>query len=163
MGMYTGTIDHTQLRRQIGPEIDHVDQYEVVARFEKISDSDVQELMPKAEAWKMSDRVVTDDLRRAFRMYTAIRSLVDEHRWNALTIKCQYELSRTFGLAPCVPLSVLGDEVVSSCEGDVPLVVSQLILHYLTGDPTSYGDIHAVTDTHTLWGACGFARDNSKE
>ena len=32
MGMYTGTIDHTQLRRQLGPEIDQLDQYEIVRR-----------------------------------------------------------------------------------------------------------------------------------
>ena len=82
---------------------------------------------------------------------------MDEHQWDALTIKCQYELSRTFGLAPCQPLSILGDEVVSSCEGDITLVLSQLILYYLTGAPISYGDLHHVTNTHTLWGACGFA------
>ena len=60
-------------------------------------------------------------------------------------------------MAPCLALSILGDEVVTSCEGDVPLVVSQLLLHYLTGEPTSYGDLHNATPTHTLWGACGFA------
>src|SRR5579859_6536528 len=30
MGMYTGTIDHTRLRSQLGPEIDHVDQYMII-------------------------------------------------------------------------------------------------------------------------------------
>ena len=72
-------------------------------------------------------------------------------------MKCQYELSRVLGLAPCVPLSLLGDEIVTSCEGDLLLVVSQLILHYLTGEPTSYGDLHHVQGNHILWGACGFA------
>jgi L-fucose isomerase-like protein len=157
MGMYTGTMDHTKLRREIGAEIDQIDQYELVERFKKISADEIKALLPKADAWDLSDQIVTNDFNKMFRMYAAIKSLAQERRWDALTIKCQYELSRTFGLAPCMPLSMFGDELVSSCEGDVPLVVSQLILHYLTGEPTSYGDLHNVTATHTLWGACGFA------
>ncbi len=157
MGMYTGTIDHTQLRRQVGPEIDHLDQYELVVAFETIGDDEVEPMLAKAEQWQCSDRISKADLSQAFRMYLALRSLARARDWDVVTVKCQYELSRTFGLAPCLPLSLLGDEVVSSCEGDVPLAVSQLLLHVLTGEPTSYGDLHNVTDTHILWGACGFA------
>ena len=157
MGMYTGTIDHTQLRRQLGPEIDQVDQYEIVARFNKMKEDPPLESLPQIADWQLGENVAEKDIRRSLRMLHAIRELAGEHRWDALTVKCQYELSRTFGMAPCLALSILGDEVVTSCEGDVPLVVSQLLLHYLTGEPTSYGDLHNATPTHTLWGACGFA------
>lgn len=157
MGMYTGTIDHTQLRRQVGPEIDHLDQYEAVVRYEKIDAAAIDARLASADGWQRGEHVSRDDLRRAFRMAAALRSLADERDWDALTVKCQYELSRTFGLAPCLPLSILGDEMVVSCEGDLPLVVSQLLLHVLTGEPTSYGDLHNVTATHILLGACGFA------
>jgi L-fucose isomerase len=157
MGMYAGTIDHTQLRRQVGPEIDHLDQYEVVVRYEKTDAAAVDAQLAQAGGWQLSETVSRDDLSRAFRMAVALRSLAQERNWDALTVKCQYELSRTFGLAPCLPLSILGDEMVVSCEGDLPLVVSQLLLHYLTGEPTSYGDLHNVTTTHILLGACGFA------
>jgi L-fucose isomerase len=159
MGMYTGTIDHTQLRRQVGPEIDHLDQYEVVVRYEKIADADAdaEPWLKQTDGWQMGETISRADLRKAFRMAAAIKSLAQERAWDALTVKCQYELSRTFGLAPCLPISILGDEMVVSCEGDLPLVVSQLILHYLTGEPTSYGDLHNVTATHILMGACGFA------
>jgi L-fucose isomerase-like protein len=157
MGMYTGTIDHTQLRNQIGPEIDQMDQYEVVARFNSLAQDPPLDSVPQVAGWQLGEKVAEKDLRRSFRMLDAIRGLAQEHAWDALTVKCQYELSRTFGMAPCLALSILGDEMVTSCEGDLPLVVSQLLLHYLTADPTSYGDLHNVTATHTLWGACGFA------
>jgi L-fucose isomerase len=157
MGMYTGTVDHTQLRHQVGPEIDHLDQYEAVVRYEKIDAAEVDAQLAQADGWQLDPSVGRDDLRRAFRMTTALRGLAREHAWDALTVKCQYELSRTFGMAPCLPISILGDEMVVSCEGDLPLVVSQLMLHYLTGEPTSYGDLHNVTATHILLGACGFA------
>jgi L-fucose isomerase-like protein len=157
MGMYTGTIDHTQVRHQLGPEIDQMDQYEIVARFNGMAEDPPLASVPQAAGWQLGEKVVEKDLRRSFRMLEAIRSLAAERAWDALTVKCQYELSRTFGMAPCLALSILGDEVVTSCEGDLPLVLSQLLLHYLTNAPTSYGDLHNVTATHTLWGACGFA------
>ena len=157
MGMYTGTIDHTQLRSQLGPEIDHLDQYVIVERFNKLTDDDVRHLLPRTESWELSLSAGPADLNKVFRMYAAIKALAQENRYDALTVKCQYELSRIFGLAPCMPLSLLGDEMVVSCEGDLPLVVSQLILHYLTGDPTSYGDLHNATEREILLAACGFA------
>ncbi len=157
MGMYTGTIDHTQLRSQVGPEIDHLDQYVIVERFNKLTDEDVRTLLPRTEGWILSSAATPGDLNRVFRMYAALKALAQEYRYDALTVKCQYELSRMFGLAPCMPLSILGDEMVVSCEGDLPLVVSQLILHYLTGETTSYGDFHNVTEREILLAACGFA------
>ena len=157
MGMYTGTIDHTQLRRQLGPEVDQMDQYEVVARFNKPAEDPPLASLPQIMNWQLGENVAEKDLSKSLRMLNAIKELAAERQWDALTVKCQYELSRTFGMAPCLALSILGDEVVTSCEGDVPLLVSQLLLHYLTGEPTSYGDLHNATATHTLWGACGFA------
>ena len=157
MGMYTGTIDHTQLRHQLGPEIEHLDQYEIVARFNNLPEDIPDASQAQADGWHLSENVAKKDLNKSFRMLEAIKGLCKERAWDALTVKCQYELSRTFGMAPCLALSILGDEIVTSCEGDVPLVVSQLLLHYLTGEPTSYGDLHNATSTHTLWGACGFA------
>ncbi len=157
MGMYTGTVDHTQLRAQVGPEIDHLDQYVIVERYHKLSDEDVRDLLPRAAGWDVSAAVTEGDLLKVFRMYAALKALAQENRYDALTVKCQYELSRLFGLAPCMPLSLLGDEMVVSCEGDLPLAASQLILHLLTGDPTSYGDVHHVTADEILFGACGFA------
>ncbi len=157
MGMYTGTIDHTRLRSQLGPEIDHVDQYMIVERFNSTSDEEVREYLPRSTGWNVLPLVSSADLNRTYRMYAAIRALAKEGRHDALTVKCQYELSRTLGMAPCMPLSMLGDEMVASCEGDLPLVVTQLMLHYLTGTPTSYGDLHHVTERSLLLGACGFA------
>ena len=157
MGMYTGTIDHTQLRAQIGPEIEQLDQYLIIERFEHISDANVRDLLPRSREWLLGDKVQDADILRSLRFYAAIKALAREHRLDALTVKCQYELSRVFGLAPCVPLSILGDEMVTSCEGDVPLVVSQLILHCLTGGVTSYGDLHHVDGNKVLWGSCGYA------
>jgi L-fucose isomerase-like protein len=157
MGMYTGTIDHTQLRDQIGIEIAQQDQYMIINRYDHISENVVEKLMPMIEYWNINQNIKDSDLHKVFRMYAAIKELSVEGRYDAITIKCQYELSKIFGLAPCLPLSILGNEMVVSCEGDIPLSVSQLILHYMTGEVTSYGDFHYFTEHEIGLAACGFA------
>ncbi|UCC88708.1 MAG: hypothetical protein JSV81_05210 [Anaerolineales bacterium] len=160
MGMYTGTFDHTKLRREIGPEIVQLDQYTIVKQGEQILDEVAVDLVDKYKGqWLLAEGVTDQALAATMRQYAALQGLSTQHRFQALTVKCQYELSRLFGLAPCVALSLLGDELPVSCEGDVPLIVSQLMLHYLTaGGVTSYGDLHDVYPGHeVLFGACGFA------
>jgi L-fucose isomerase len=157
MGMYTGTIDHTQLKSQIGVEIDQQDQYMIINRYEHIKENVADTLKPMTEDWNINPNINDSDLLKVFRLYTAIKELSVEGRYDAITIKCQYELSRIFGFAPCLPLSILGNEMVVSCEGDIPLVVSQLILHYLTGEVTSYGDFHYFHEREIGLAACGFA------
>ncbi len=159
MGMYTGTFNHVSVRRDIGPEIEHLDQYMIIARMEKVRDSEAEELVDKMKKdWDISDDVSDNTLIIASKMYLALKELVREFGWNAFTVKCQYELSREFGFAPCIPLSMIADEIPCSCEGDVPLVITQLMMHYLSGGlPVSYGDIHLIAKDHILLGACGFA------
>jgi L-fucose isomerase-like protein len=158
MGMYTGTFDHVNVRAKIGPEIEHLDQYVVVKKMSEVDDREAEELVGKVkDLWEVSEKVTDEDLKRCMKMYLALKSIVHEFGWNALTVKCQYELSRYFGLAPCIPLSMLGDEVTCSCEGDMPLLITQLIMHYITGETTTYGDVHNIYGRTVLLGACGFA------
>jgi len=158
MGMYTGTFDHVSVRAKIGPEIEHLDQYVVVKKMSEVDDKEAEELVSKVkDLWEVSEKVTDEDLKRCMKMYLALKDIVYEFGWDALTVKCQYELSRYFGLAPCIPLSMLGDEVTCSCEGDVPLLITQLIMHYITGETTTYGDVHNIDERTVLLGACGFA------
>jgi len=158
MGMYTGTFDHVLVRQKIGPEIEHLDQYMIIKEVENISDEEAKKLIEKVRSkWDISKEVTEKDLLLAMKMYLALKNLAKKFGWNALTVKCQYELSRYYGFAPCVPLSMLADEITCSCEGDVPLIITQLIMHYLTGLTVTYGDVHLISNDHILLGACGFA------
>jgi len=158
MGMYTGTFDHVSIRRELGPEVDQIDQYELIRMLEKFDDTQANELVHKMRAeWDVLDGVTEEDLRKTARMYLSLKSMALNHAWDAVTVKCQYELSKSYGFSPCLALSMLGSELPCSCEGDVPLITTQLIMHYLTGKTTTYGDIHTVADNSVLLGACGFA------
>ncbi len=92
----------------------------------------------------MGEEVKENTLQTIMEEYLALKKLVIENNLDALTVKCQYELSREYGVAPCIPLSLIAEDIPTSCEGDVPLIISQLILYYLTGKVTTYGDVHDV-------------------
>jgi L-fucose isomerase-like protein len=159
MGMYTGTFDHTKLRSLVGPEVVHFDQYTLIRRAEAKAMAEAEAaVVGPARGWELTGGLEPKALAPSWRVYEALRDLTAESRLDAVTVKCQYEMSRDWGLAPCLALSILGDAVTSSCEGDVYLSVSQLILHYLSGGGTiAYGDIHTGRGHDIILGACGFA------
>ena len=158
MGMYTACFDHLPLREKLGPEVDQLDQYALIQRIEKMEKERAKDLIGTAKkSWEIGDGVTDKDLETTLKMYLALKEIAQEHDWSALTIKCQYELSQYYKAVPCVALSMFGDELPCSCEGDVPLIVTQLMVYYLTRNTVSYGDIHTVTDKGLLFGACGYA------
>jgi L-fucose isomerase-like protein len=158
MGMYTGTFDHVSVRNKLGLEIEHVDQYELIRTVETVDEGQANELVRKMrDEWEISPHVTEGDLKKTAKMYLSLKSMVKKYGWNALTVKCQYELSKLYGFAACVPLSMLGREVTCSCEGDVPLIITQLIMHYLTGKTITYADVHMIGKDSLLLAACGFA------
>jgi L-fucose isomerase-like protein len=158
MGMYTATFDHLAVRNRLGPEIQQIDQYELIRKVDEVDESSVMQLIRKMrDEWEISPRVAEKDLKTTARMYLSLKEMIKRLGWDALTVKCQYELSRSYGFAPCIPLSMLGAEVTCSCEGDVPLIITQLMMHYLTGKTIAYGDVHALDEDSLVLAACGFA------
>ncbi len=160
MGMYPATFDHISIRRDLGPEIDQLDQYILIKKMLEIEPAAVADLVKKARAqWDITPAVSDEDLETTMRMYQALKDIATEGGWSALTVKCQYELSIHYGFTPCVPLSMIGDEITASCEGDVPLIITQLLMHYLMDEPSavSYGDVHDPREESIIFGACGYA------
>jgi L-fucose isomerase-like protein len=159
MGMYTAFFDHLSLKKRLGPEIEQVDQYVLIKKIEEMESRRIKDDLNNAKAeWEIAQAVQENDLEITFKMYRALKDLVEEYGWSAATIKCQYELSKIYKHVPCVPLSILGDEIPCSCEGDIPLITTQLILHYLSGGKTTtYCDIHDVEEKDVVAAACGFA------
>jgi len=158
LGMYTGTLDHLTAKKVFGPEIVHLDQYQIIDKLETHKRSDIDTCI---ESLKNSNRfesgITDDDIELSSKMYCALKSLVKEKRLDAVTVKCQYELSQIYKYTPCVALSILGDEIPTGCEGDLQTLLTQVILHYLTNEVVTYVDIHEVMEDRILVGACGFS------
>ena len=159
MGMYTAFFDHLSLKRELGPEVEQLDQYVLIKKIDEMDNKCVKKYMDVAhKEWDISEAVKDEDLQTTFKMYQALKDLVKEWDWSAVTVKCQYELSKDYKHVPCVPLSMLGNELPCSCEGDIPLITTQMAMHYLSGGGTvTYCDIHDIRERSIICAACGYA------
>ena len=159
MGMYTAMFDPFSLRKVFGIDVVHIDTSEV---FKEMSGVKEAETLSIIDSWRkryfIESDVDEEDLMKAAKIYIALKNLVEKYKLSSITVKCQYEFSKNLGFVPCVPLSVLADEgVVSSCEGDIPLTLTMLMLHYLTNQPIYYGDLVDVRGNKIYLSSCGFA------
>lgn len=158
MGMYTGLGDHLKVKRIFGTEIVQLDQYTLVNRASRIAVARIEEYKKTfREEWNLSQTINDEDMNKTISFYLALKDLASEHKLDGLTVKCQYELSIEFGFTPCVALSILGGEMQVSCEGDVYMLLTQMIMGYVSGDVTTYGDVLGTDDNSIISAACGFA------
>lgn len=159
MSIYPGTFDHLLMRKNIGPEIEQLDTYTLINRMKNFKDRDCEDVIKYLEdTARICPEVSKKDILTVSKMYLALKDLCQEKDFKAINVKCQYELSKEFGMVACVPLSILAENsVVASCEGDIMVTVSQLILHYLSGNITAYADIININDEGIIkLSPCGF-------
>jgi len=157
MCILPGTFDHLLMRTLIGPEIVQSDSYTLI---HKALHADRVAVESAITLIRRSGRVCEDvrpeELEKAAGIYCALKETVGESGLDAINIKCQYEFSKEYKMVPCVPLSVLADNgTVAGCEGDIPCTVSQLILHYLTGQVVTYGDSINHAGNAVKFSSCG--------
>ncbi len=76
---------------------------------------------------------VREALPGAIRIYNALKVLVEDHDLGALTLRC-FDLLGTVHNTGCYALAKLNSEgIPSSCEGDVPALLSMMVAQALTG------------------------------
>lgn len=157
-GMTLGDIDITKMRSIFGPDLIELDSYTLINSMDSMDTGSDEYKTARAEVEALLDNPLDEKLERIVRMYAAIKNIVKAFNAQAVTLKCHFALSQELGLSACIPLSVIGNQVVASCEADIPLTLTQLVMHYLSGgELTTYADTHELTGTRVLWAACGFA------
>lgn len=158
MSIYTGTFDHVMMRNCIGPEIEQMDSYTLINEAEASTDDEIREAEKRLKGLSRCeagmDQAVLD---RTMGIYVALKKFCEKKEWDAVNVKCQYEFSKEYMTVPCVSLSLLAeDNILSSCEGDIPVTVSMLMLKYLTDDIVWYGDSLTHWDNTLQFSPCGF-------
>jgi len=76
-----------------------------------------------------------DEMEKALNIYGALCELKDRYQLNGLTVRC-FDLLGTLHSTACIGLALLNAQgVPCACEGDVPALISMMILQYLLGEP----------------------------
>lgn len=155
-GITAADMDLSLLRKRLGTEVYTFDCSELIRRMEMVDEGTATQMASRVRArltgntGKHFDRIV--------RMCAALEKYIKEYDLSALNVRCHTELSQTFGLSACLALSILGDSLPCSCEADIPVMLTQLLLHYLSGGMVSaYVDLRTFREDGMDAGACGYA------
>lgn len=107
--------DYAAVRQKLGVEIVDIPMQELL------------DLLPHGDDMPVSSQ------EGALRIYEALRELVHRHRLDGFTLRC-FDLLTAVRNTGCLALARLNAEgIIAGCEGDVPAMLSMLIVHSLTG------------------------------
>lgn len=71
----------------------------------------------------------------ALKIYNGFKAIVNKYKLDGITVRC-FDLLEIYKNTGCLGLSLLNDEgIMGGCEGDIPALISMVILHYLTDEP----------------------------
>ena len=71
----------------------------------------------------------------ALKIYSGFKAIVNKYKLDGITVRC-FDLLEIYKNTGCLGLSLLNEEgIVAGCEGDIPALISMVILHYLTDEP----------------------------
>lgn len=157
-GITAADLDLSLLRAKFGTEVYSFDVSELLAAMARLT--------PESPAYREASGKVRAKIQglpeayfdRVVRMTGALQDYVRSYDLQALAVRCHTELSQTYGLTACLPLGILGDELPCSCEADLPVTVTELLLSALSdGKMPTYADLRTFTQKGMSVGACGFA------
>lgn len=123
--------DVNALKEHLGIEVVSISLDELIEEYEKHDyreDSWTREL----EGMEFDSR----ELKKALELYGALDRLAERYRLGGLSVRC-FDLLERVGTTGCLGLAILNAKgIYGGCEGDLPSLVSMVILGELSGQPT---------------------------
>lgn len=131
--LISSRADHEEVRRKSGMEIVDIPISELIAESKKDEfprNALVEALLADAGTLPEKVRAYWDG---AFRIYGGLTRIVEKYRLGGLTLRC-FDLLDALGNTGCLALAILNAEgIPSSCEGDVPALLTMAVAQALTG------------------------------
>lgn len=127
--------DKQALQEKLGIDLIDIDIRELIGLAKESSQNPLPEYASSIVAGLRKDapEAVRKYVEGAVAIYSALRSMVARYSLSGLTLRC-FDLLDALGNTGCLALALLNSEgIPSSCEGDVPALLSMAIGNALTG------------------------------
>jgi len=123
--LISSTVEPTAVRESLGFELVEIPMDELLRTIDQT---------PAMEPGETTDvEALREALPMANRIYGALRSIVNRYRLQGFTLRC-FDLLTAVHNTGCLALARLNSEgIVASCEGDVPAMLSMMIVQSLLG------------------------------
>lgn len=138
----TVRFDELALQRY-GITTEALDLSEVFLRIRDVKPKDGRLVakMRKLKAYTNWDGVPREKFEMLGRLGVVLDQIMDDHRMDAMALRCWIELEKELGIAPCVILSEMNDRgIVAACELDVCNAVPMHALRLASQQPATVLD-----------------------
>jgi L-fucose isomerase-like protein len=123
-------VDYKKVKDTLGISLIDVEMDELVKEIEQKYRFD----HPKLNDIKNKE-FDSKSIEGALKIYSGFKAIVNKYKFDGITVRC-FDLLEIYKNTGCLGLSLLNDEgIVAGCEGDIPALISMVILHYLTDEP----------------------------
>ncbi len=155
MNLYGTMFDGPSLKRVTGLEIETFEMLEIYQRYQKVTDKEKQAVIDKAiSKWKFLKEPKAEGLQMAAGYYLALKSLIDERGYEAVSLKDVDGMKKLLGFPPAPIFMLLADceGVCTVPENDSLGSVTQLMIKYLTGQCAFYLEFYEYMEDRVLAG-----------
>ena len=155
MNLYGTQVDGPSLKREIGPEIETFEMLEIEQRYQKLTDSEIQEVIDKCMSkWNFVKPANPESMKKAAGYYLAVKSICDERGYDAISLKDVDGMKKLCGFPPAPIFMLLADEagLCTIPENDSLGNITQLMVKYLTGQCAFYLEFYEFFEDRVLAG-----------
>ncbi len=155
MRLYGTMYDGVSLKGRIGPEIEHFDLLELRQIMDGLKEKEVHPaVLRMKEKWDFLKEPKPETLENSAKLYLAIRKKIEERGYDAFSYNDVDGIKKLMGFAPAGAMMLLHDEIniPTIPENDSPGAVTQLIVHFLTGQVGAYLEFYEFTENGALMG-----------
>ena len=123
-------VDYNKIKDDLGISLIDIEMDELVKEI----DRDHNFTHPKLNDIK-NKGFDSKSIDGALKIYNGFKAIVNKYKFDGITVRC-FDLLEIYKNTGCLGLSLLNDEgILAGCEGDIPALISMVILHYLTNEP----------------------------
>lgn len=134
--LIASNVDYTEAKKRLGLELVDIDIEELIRDVKSRKNVDLK-------SFKGSEAI-----------YDALKGIVDRYGLSGLTIRC-FDLLDTLGNTGCLALARLNAEgIPSSCEGDVPALITMMLASRLYGCPGFQCNLSRISGDELLFAHC---------
>jgi L-fucose isomerase-like protein len=142
-GMMDVGVDEADLQKALGATTVHLDLDALLKAYQAASREEAAKIGKQLVAETGGVRDISEEtLAENLRLYLGMKDLVEKNKLDAYCVRCWPELRDQHKITVCATHSLLAREgIASSCEVDLPALITTYVLQQLAGAPAFNFDV----------------------
>ena len=159
MKLYNTLYEGLSLKKKIGTDIEYFEMLEMAQKSERVEQKEIDGVLAKIKReWDFEQEADEDFLKQGIRYYLALKAIVYENRFDAISLKDVDGMKKILSFPPAMIFMLLSDElnVCTIPENDAMGAVTQLVVKQLTGQCAAYLEFYEFFENSVLLGVPDF-------